>query len=101
MKKYLLGLVAVVIAVGLSAFTSAEKQTKTSDNFTSYYWFDLVGIYTGFKTKPAEMVASTCQDNSVDLCRNGYIADDLLDPAHPEFGLNQDAEVRESITKSN
>ena len=39
MKKYLLGLVAVVIAVGLSAFTS-EKSIKESDsNLTPYYWF--------------------------------------------------------------
>ncbi len=37
MKKYLLGFFAIILAVGLSAFTKAPDQKKTTD--TEYYWY--------------------------------------------------------------
>ncbi len=37
MKKYLLGIVAVVFAIGLSAFTDAE--TNKGKPFTTYNWY--------------------------------------------------------------
>ena len=40
MKKYILSIFAVVLAVGMSAFTTVSNQTKTGDD---YYWFNLDG----------------------------------------------------------
>lgn len=39
MKKYLLGVFAIALAVGLSAFTSAKKAPAKSAKTTNYYWF--------------------------------------------------------------
>jgi hypothetical protein len=39
MKKYLLGIFAIVIAVSLSAFTSNAKHSKASKSFSGFYWY--------------------------------------------------------------
>lgn len=43
MKKYLLGIFAVVLAIGFSAFTSPKKSTAV---FTGEKWFHFVGDAT-------------------------------------------------------
>ena len=46
MKKYLLGLFAVALAIGFSAFTSAPKAHKAT-NQTQYYWYHVNGANYG------------------------------------------------------
>ena len=100
MKKYLLGFIAVALAIGFSAFSSLGKKEKVHDKQSSFYWFNGAS-YTGFKTKPAEMTASGCQDLVTPICRNGYNSDDLVDPAHPELGLKSGAVPDETIKRTN
>jgi hypothetical protein len=39
MKKYLLGIIAVVIAVGLSSFTNSLKERKSTKTEVQLYWY--------------------------------------------------------------
>jgi hypothetical protein len=39
MKKYLLGIFAIVIAVSLSAFTSSAKHSASSKTLDGFYWY--------------------------------------------------------------
>jgi hypothetical protein len=101
MKKYLLGMIAVVVAIGFSAFTSVRPIASKTDSVkqTSFYWF-AGSAYDGFKTKSAEMTASGCNDVVTPICRNGYNADDLVDPAHPELGVKSGAVADATIKRT-
>jgi hypothetical protein len=39
MKKNLLGIIAIVVALSLSAFTSQAKHSTTSKNLDGFYWY--------------------------------------------------------------
>jgi len=39
MKKYLLGIIAVVVAIGATAFTKEIKKEKTTPAVTDLYWY--------------------------------------------------------------
>ncbi len=43
MKKYLLGLLAIILAVSFSAFTNVKAK---SSKLTSYKWFQISGTYS-------------------------------------------------------
>ena len=42
MKKYLLGLFAIALAIGFSAFTAKHPTRKATNTY--YYWFDVSSI---------------------------------------------------------
>lgn len=96
MRKYLLGLFAVVMAVSLSAFTSA-KSSKETGKSADLYWFlydatsETTGTYLDFGEKNTFKVPGCNQETEID-CRRGYSLADLVDPSDPEQGvINDDA----------
>jgi hypothetical protein len=67
MKKYLLGIVALVLAIGFSAFTT-NKAIKSTKNITSLYWYEVVaGLTSGpwvfHDTKAVVIGLQDCQDH--------------------------------------
>jgi len=96
MRKYLLGLFAVVMAVSLSAFTSV-KTSKEVGKSANLYWFFYdataggIGAYIDFGEKN-DFRALGCNEDNLTDCRRGYSAADLVDPSDPEQGVvNQNA----------
>ncbi len=91
MRKYLLGLFAIVMAVSLSAFTSA-KSSKAAGKSADLYWFlydaieEETGAYLVFGEKNTFKVTGCNQATQID-CRRGYSAADLIDPSDPEQGV--------------
>lgn len=82
MKKYLLGLIALVLAVGFSAFTNTKKSTNDAD--LAYFWYSINGTVLGSRlgdvsgtpttyTQTAAMNAglTPCLDNGSVLCIAG------------------------------
>lgn len=102
MRKYLLGLFAVVMAVSLSAFTSA-KSSKETGKSADLYWFLYdatsggTGAYLDFGEKNTFRVTGCNLESLID-CRRGYSAEDLIDPSDPEQGVvnddSHDAQIR-------
>lgn len=75
MKKHLLAIFAVILAVGMSAFTNSHHATK----FGTQYWFQYNG---GGETDPSKFSydpgqMQSCFNSSSDLCQV------LADPSNP------------------
>jgi hypothetical protein len=91
MRKYLLGLFAVVMAVSLSAFTSA-KSSKETGKSADLYWFlydattGTTGAYLAFGEKKTFRVPTCNKETQID-CRRGYSETDLVDPDDPNQGV--------------
>ena len=89
MRKYVLGLFAIVMAVSLSAFTSAKKGSgKTQD----LYWFVYtpgtgVGTYLDHGEK-SEFEVADCNDDLGTDCRRGYPITALTNQSNPSQGVN-------------
>lgn len=68
MKKYLLGLVAVVLAIGFSAFTKAKVESKRT--FGTYYWYpvDEFGQTTGPTYDNSSMSDKTFAEQNFTSC---------------------------------
>lgn len=96
MKKYLSGLIAIVLAISFSAF-AVKPQAKTVDPL--FHWFTVGGTYTGNEdTIAGEADATNCK-GSGDVCEYGYDdAEDFVD-GDPANGLapgaTPDTEIRE------
>lgn len=77
MKKYLLGLIAVILAIGFSAFTSDSHPNQKTG--TTYYWYPIVNNQidgsklNSTKVDKATAMSSltTCEDISTSLCIAG------------------------------
>lgn len=65
MKKYL-SLLAVILAIGFSAFTSKADQKQ----LTNYFWYDLVGGSLGYGTLPNNGCIATGTD-----CARGFVVE--------------------------
>lgn len=91
MKKYIFGIVAVIIAVGALAFTTPHKTAKPYD--TANYWYEFTGnqnetarkINTNYSNP--QMSSFSCP-NETDECAVQVTV--TLDgqgnpPAHPDF----------------
>ena len=90
MRKYLLGLFAVVAAVSLSAFTSAGSSEKTGKS-TDLYWFEYnissgTGAYLDYGERSEFVVLSSCDQPDGEDCRRGYPFGNLVD-GDPEKGV--------------
>lgn len=68
MKKYLLGLVAVVLAIGFSAFTNARIERKPTSGM--YYWYpvDEFGQTTGAAIDNAHLRDKTFAEQNFTSC---------------------------------
>lgn len=96
MKKMLLPMIALVVAVSLSAFSNL-KHSKAKALGTDFYWFEVAdetsssnlipGDFVELTDKATEMSSShsNCQDQVLPRCRLGYSADklDFTDPNSP------------------
>jgi hypothetical protein len=102
MRKYLLGLFAVIAAVSLSAFTSAKTSEKAVKS-APLYWFEYdmasgAGAYLDYGER-IEFVTSFCNDvNGID-CRRGYTLTDLVNQNDPEQGVIDDDSHDDRIRK--
>lgn len=90
MRKYLLGIIAIVMAISLSAFTNAKLQP--SENQESLYWFEYnptteeTGLYLNYGVR-SDFTAGSCHvDIGLD-CRRGYPAWDLKNQTNPSLGV--------------
>lgn len=85
MKKYVLGLFAVILAVGLSSFTASRDNQEPGLNSTTYYWFQVdpdEGDKTSFlDSQVSYLVGSTpgntapsdiCDENNNHFCIVGF-----------------------------
>ena len=69
----MLGLIAVGIAISMSAFTGVKKEEKAKGNFTDYYWFE---VKSGFGAQNAFKNAELTYHNAIqpsaptDLCQS-------------------------------
>ena len=78
MKKYLAGIIAIVMAIGFSAFTSSTKPSSTED----LYWYPVEGMVTTgpYVTHSSEEEAKNefCPDTpNQPVCLFGSEDDDL------------------------
>jgi len=97
MKKNILGLLTIVLAIGLSAFTAVHENQKPTG--TPYYWYNVVGTTTdGGRIndtqidKAAAMNTLTpCNDQAVDFCLYGSTNESL---SSYNFGNNPPADQR-------
>jgi len=106
MKKYLIGLFAI-IAIATCAFTlkpsSQVAKKENSEKQVSLYWFipGTPAVYTGRQnTKTNEITPSGCSDNGTVHCEDGYDDDDLVTSGNPYSGLKSGADINEWIRKS-
>lgn len=103
MRKYLLGLFAIVMAVSLSAFTSA-KSSKETGKTANLYWFlydaasEETGAYLDFGEKATFKVPTCNLEIGID-CRRGYSLGDLANPSNPNQGVINDDSHEDQIRK--
>ncbi|HSU26793.1 MAG TPA: hypothetical protein VLJ68_00305 [Chitinophagaceae bacterium] len=69
MKKYLLGLLAILLAVGFSSFKSAPKKSSQ----TTYYWYDIVNYDPIGVEKTEEPGVECLTTNHGDRCAVGFL----------------------------
>ena len=103
MKKYLIGLFAI-IAIVTCAFTlkpsSQVGKKENSEKQASLYWF-VGSTYTGRQnTKANEISPSGCSDSGSVHCEDGYDDNDLVTSGNPYSGLKSGADINEWIRKS-
>lgn len=90
MRKYLLGIMAIVIAIPLSAFTSTKQDA--SKNQESLYWFEYnpvtetTGLYLDYGVW-SDFTTGSCHVEIGLDCRRGYPAWDLKNQADPSLGV--------------
>lgn len=79
MKKYLLGLFAIILAIGFSAFSSEHHSKKKNE--TPYYWYHVNAAQTqttGTTVNPDgkeikdDMTSEPCDDSGSDVCLAGF-----------------------------
>jgi hypothetical protein len=98
MKKYMIGMVAVV-AVITSAFTVKALKKENSEKPASLYWF-VGSTYTGRQnTHTAEVPLSQCPDLGQVHCEDGYDANDFITAGDPASGLKVNATINDYIRK--
>ena len=92
MKKYIIGLIAIIVAVGGTAFMR-EKQTQHK-NMAPLYWFNPSGTaYDGLRDKgsigtPGTQINHTGCDGATTECERGYTSDKLINPSQPALGVD-------------
>jgi hypothetical protein len=90
MKKYLLGLFAIAIAIGFSAFT-AKSSHRQAKNENQLYYFDWVQnspsiTYDGFEFVADVESQTGCDNATSTLCARGYTLGQLANQSDPSQG---------------
>lgn len=103
MKKYLIGLCALILAIGLNAFTTISEN-KTKATTTPLHWFEYdagtgqVGAYLDYDER-SEFLIFGCQSTSGDDCRRGYPVTALIDSGDPGQGVSDPDAQLDQIQK--
>ena len=86
MRKFLLPFIAVLTAIGFSAFTDANKTPFNTE--TPYYWYEILDDETisGTPIDPSqktmtEVMGGDCQDDQGTICLAGF--ETLVDEGEP------------------
>lgn len=95
-NNLMLPILAVIVGIAASAFTTANSSYQSTSKADSYYWFNTSGAYQGQATKSNQISATGC-DGSLDLCENGYTSSQLVNPSNPQQGVQQGATPKEQI----
>lgn len=66
MKKYLLGIFAVILAVGMSAYTSVQRTARKPVTQTAYFWYKLNPTTGKISSTVLNPGAQDIKDNVVD-----------------------------------
>lgn len=87
MKKYVVGIFAVVLAIGFSAFTSVPKKAATLE--TPYFWYHVDANQTDgpvingggkiTKSQALAMEYTDCPDQGADFCLYGSLSNSVPD----------------------
>lgn len=102
MRKYFLGIMAVIIAISLSSFSSIKKDHPGSA--ISLYWFEYnaiteeTGIYVGFGERD-DFKYGACHVISGPDCRRGFPLTALQDQTDPSSGVIDDEMFEQRIRK--
>ncbi|TAL44068.1 MAG: hypothetical protein EPN92_09310 [Chitinophagaceae bacterium] len=98
MKKYLLGLTALALAIGLSAFDKEKKLRSTDPQ--PYYWYEVQGDVTVSEVLnsggtidigEAMSLVGECDELEGDICLAGFEDDDVpLTTAAPSPSAEED-----------
>ena len=92
MKKYLLGLAAVVVALSLSAFTGEYKKTTNVKDTADLHWFALPianNLYLESTNTVNERAAnSDCKSPITTECERAYTDEELINPEDPSEGVD-------------
>ena len=79
MKKFLLPMLAILLAVGFSAFTKDNRERKTNAEQDELYWYRIVNGKIGsalnsevLSTKTEVFTEAGCPDETGDDCARGY-----------------------------
>ncbi len=89
-RKFMLPILAVIVGIAASAFTSTGNSYNTDSQAPSYYWFDPgVTTYHDQNTVLNEQDITGCKQTE-QLCENGYTQDQLNDPNDPSQGVRSD-----------
>lgn len=105
MKKYLLGLFAIVLAVGLNSFTNAKPAEHVARS-TTLYWFDYNGLQiTGFDqilTDDEHDMAKegNCNDGPSVDCKRAYLQSQLSSTSPYTVDPTQVNSPQDRITKT-
>src|SRR5258707_14012679 len=85
MKKYLIGLLAIAIALSSAAFTRPTKPKA----FTDYYWYNLdpsTGAITSGGTNTTSPTPTGTCNGSTHYCQVGLTIDQVTpEPGNPTF----------------
>jgi|SRR5678810_1296785 len=99
MKKYLIGLFAIV-AIITCAFTLKPVKHDINKKQVSLYWF-IGSTYTGRQnTHPDEVSPSGCPDSGNVHCEDGYDDNDFITTGDPFSGLKSGATINDWLRKS-
>jgi hypothetical protein len=99
MKKYLLGLFAVVLAIGFSAFTSDDRKSTTQD---AYFWYAIDGSQVGQLLDASQYTRADaisfsvvgCSGTTSDLCAIGLPTDDQEGQSLPSVSADQRVHIQ-------
>jgi hypothetical protein len=85
MKKYLLGLFAIMLAITLNAFTTVEKKSEKNLNDLHWYKTNTAGTvlqsYLGEIPREEIEGLTDCNDLDEDFCARGYVTTQSLGAA--------------------
>lgn len=93
-----LGLIALIIGVAASAFTTVNSTYKTANKAEELYWFDpSVSTYHDQNTEADERTATGCSAAGAD-CEKGFTSDQLKNPANPSQGVKSSEQSQPAAT---